>query len=83
MRVITPLVHATLSFKDTIASWNVSIPLRYKGWGVFKDVDIRLIAPLQQVSKISSAHLSRLETAEQSRIQYSETKRKMQEQRDT
>ncbi|RAQ99496.1 hypothetical protein DDE82_008182 [Stemphylium lycopersici] len=82
MRVITPLTHAILAFKDTIASWDVSVPPSHKGGRVFKDVDIRLIAPLRQVHKTFNARLRELEDTEQRRVQYAETKRKMQEQRD-
>ncbi|KAF1936389.1 hypothetical protein EJ02DRAFT_359214 [Clathrospora elynae] len=82
MHVLSSLVHAILVFKDTVAKWDVSIPQRYKGDRVIKDVESRLIAPLRQVDKTFRIRLGRLEAAKQLREQHAEMMRKLQEEAD-
>jgi hypothetical protein len=79
LRILTPLMKAIIALKDTISQWNVTIPRRYKGDRLVKDVDSRLIAPLRRVSKTFSEHLSQLWEAKQRHEQYKEMRRKMKE----
>jgi hypothetical protein len=79
MRVLFSLTHEILAFKAAIAKWKVSIPQRYKGDRIVKDVDSGLIAPLQQVHKHFAVRLSQLEAAERSRMQNQKYRRKMEE----
>ena len=54
-----------LSFKDTIARWNVHLPQRFKGDRLVNDVKHNLITPLRKIENQSRSELRRLERAEQ------------------
>ncbi|KAF1828966.1 hypothetical protein BDW02DRAFT_192311 [Decorospora gaudefroyi] len=77
VRILSSLIHDTLAFKDTITSWNVSVPQRYKGDRMIADVDEGLIAPLRQADKLFRTHLSQLEAAERDHEQQQKFMRKM------
>jgi hypothetical protein len=79
MRILSSLMHEILAFKDTITKWNVSIPQRYKGDRIIRDVDTGLIAHFRQVEKRFRVRLSRLEATERSRIQRQQLLRQMEE----
>lgn len=61
MRVLYPFVHAIVSFKDTIARWNIPLPQRYRNDRLVQDVDSQLIVPLRKVDETYCAILSQLE----------------------
>lgn len=65
MHIVSSLIRDILSFKDTIANWHVSVPQRYTGDRMIKDVDSRLIVPLREVSVVLQARLSQLRASEQ------------------
>ncbi|KAG9187137.1 hypothetical protein G6011_05008 [Alternaria panax] len=77
MRILSPLIHQILAFKDTIADWNVFVPKSFKGDRIIKDVDVSLIARLRQVEKTYRNRLSRLEAKELHREQQADFERKM------
>jgi hypothetical protein len=79
MRILSTLTHQILAFKDTIMDWDVSVPQRFKGDRIIKDVDINLIAHLRHVYKTYRKRLSRLEATEQYREQQADFERKMKE----
>jgi hypothetical protein len=79
MRVLSLIIHAILAFKDAITKWDASVPRRYKGDRIIKDVDTGLITHLRQVGKTFNIRLSRLEAEEQSRIQHEKCMRRMNE----
>jgi hypothetical protein len=82
MKILSPLIHQILVFKDTIAEWDVSIPQRYKGDRIIKDVDVSLIAHLRQVHKVYRGRLSRLKAREEHRKLRKDLGRQMQEKQD-
>jgi hypothetical protein len=79
MRILSPLIHEILAFKSTIAKWDLSIPQRYKGDRIIKDVETGLIVHLRQVDKTFSVRLSRLEITERDRVQQERFMRQMEE----
>jgi chemotaxis protein histidine kinase CheA len=79
MRILSPLIHEILAFKSTIAKWDISIPQRYKGDRIIKDVETGLIVHLRQVDKTFSVRLSRLENMERDRVQQERFMRQMEE----
>jgi hypothetical protein len=80
LKLLSPLVNDILAFKDTIASWKVSVPQRYQGDRIIKDVDVTLIAPLRIVASTFRRRLSRLESKEQSRVKLAELDHQAEEQ---
>jgi hypothetical protein len=80
LKLLSPLVNDILAFKDTIASWKVSIPQRYQGDRIIKDVDVKLVAPLRAVASSFRRKLSQLESKEQSREKLAELDRQADEQ---
>ncbi|KAF2029792.1 hypothetical protein EK21DRAFT_66914 [Setomelanomma holmii] len=67
LRLLVPLIRDILALKDTVASWKVAVPQRYKGDRIIKDVDSELIAPLRAVERTFSKRLALIESREQSR----------------
>lgn len=63
VRILCSLVQSMLACKDTIASWNISMPQRYRGERMIMEVDSNLIVPLRKVHKTFRVRLSRLEAA--------------------
>jgi hypothetical protein len=51
LRIIEPLIQDIIRFKDTMASWKVTLPTRYKNDLMVKDVKAKFITPLQEVEK--------------------------------
>ncbi|CAA9966204.1 hypothetical protein PTMSG1_09563 [Pyrenophora teres f. maculata] len=64
LRILLPLMGHILTFKDTIATWNASVPQRHRGDRLIREVDSGLITPLRQVVKVYRTRLSQLEVAQ-------------------
>ena len=80
MRILSPFMGDILALKDTIATWNVSVPQRYKGDRIIRDVDSGLIAPLRRVEKVYYTRLSQLENAQRRCEQQEALQRRAQQQ---
>lgn len=80
MRLLSPLINDILAFKDIIAFWQVTVPQRYQGDRIIKDVDMNLITPLREVASTFHMKLSRLESKERSREKLAELDRQAEEQ---
>ncbi|KAJ4377943.1 hypothetical protein N0V83_000773 [Neocucurbitaria cava] len=82
LRLLCPLTHEILAFKDTIAKWNVSVRQRYKGDRIIKDVDSILIVPLRSVDSSFNVRLAQLEAVERRRQLSADLKRRRETQAD-
>ncbi|KAF1850309.1 uncharacterized protein K460DRAFT_301200 [Cucurbitaria berberidis CBS 394.84] len=82
LRILSPLTHEVLAFKDTIAKWNASVPQRYKGDRIVKEVESKLIAPLRRLDKSFRVQLHQLEATDRQRQMRAELERKRQEELD-
>ncbi|KAH9876485.1 hypothetical protein J1614_003616 [Plenodomus biglobosus] len=70
MRIVTPFMRDILLLKDTVAQWGVSVPQRFKGDRVIKDVESYLIVPLRKAHKTYDSRLRQLEAAEKRRQEH-------------
>jgi hypothetical protein len=65
LRVLVPLMKATLQFKDTITAWEGQVPQRFKGDRIVRGVEQNFIAPLRKVEEGHRRSLDRLQRAEE------------------
>lgn len=72
MRIIAPFFHTIVSLRDVVADWRISIPSRYKGVRLIKDVDMHLIIPLRRLSEAYIAALHDLEDEARKKRAYEE-----------
>jgi hypothetical protein len=79
MRIFSPLVHHILIIKDLMASWKVTLPQRYEGDRIIKDVDIHLIAPLRLVDFEFGKRLRHLESKEKAEQELADIERRIEE----
>jgi hypothetical protein len=82
MRIISPFIRDILALKDCIAEWKVSIPGRYNGDRLVKDVNSHLIAPLREAEGIFRKGLAVLKEKERNRIWLASLERQNQEERE-
>lgn len=65
LRVLVPLMRATLQFKDTVMTLEGQVPQRFKGDKIVKGVEQNFIAPLRKVEEAHRRSLDRLQRAEE------------------
>lgn len=79
MRIVTPFMRDILSLKDTVAQWSVSVPQRFKGDRVIRDVESYLIVPLRKAHKTYDSRLRQLEAAEKRRREHQKLRQQLRE----
>ncbi|KAL5440293.1 hypothetical protein PMIN06_009697 [Paraphaeosphaeria minitans] len=79
MRIVAPLVNAIVLFNDRVAAWRISIPTRYKGVRLIKDVEIHLIVPLRKLSQAYVTILCNLKDQAWKRRAYEELEQETRE----
>ncbi|KAG9380038.1 hypothetical protein PtrSN002B_006357 [Pyrenophora tritici-repentis] len=79
LRILLRLMGHILTLKDMITTWNVSVPQRYRGDRLIRDVDSGLITPLRQVVKVYRTRLSQLKDEQRRLEQLEELQRRVQQ----
>ncbi|KAI8931596.1 hypothetical protein NX059_011250 [Plenodomus lindquistii] len=82
MGILTTFMRAVLSFKDQMDQWRVSVPQRFKGDRVIKDVESCLVAPLRKVYKWYDSRLGQLQAAEERLQENQKLRRRLRQEED-